>query len=180
VIVRWLSIAIFLLFALPLAVLLFLSFFRPESALQLSRMEPFRLKEAQRRICQTEDDDRLVRAAVRPFIGLAVRSRDAGRPLQDIWFPYFTCEEFRAANPDCCHVRSDRPGDFSPDLDPFFRGHLDPKVYVVELTFKTNMVDAGQGTVHTDRRSSLVTCYGDAIPEDELRSFLYRASRPVM
>jgi len=168
--VKWLGRIIFLLCALPLVYLLFLSFFRPETATFLPRLEPFKMTDAQRKICENITDDQLVRAAVRVLIELAAKEKESGVAPGDAIFQ-FTYEDFRASNPDCCRIRNRRSGEEPLELAPFFNGTLEPKVYGVDFSWRTKGIKTS--------RSSLVACYGDAVSEDLLRSYLYRSERPI-
>jgi hypothetical protein len=168
---KWLGRIIFLLCALPLTYLLFLSYFRPEAAIFLPRLEPFEMTDAQRKICEKITDDELIRAAVDSRLKAAAQYKAEGVELEKIDFPHITYDDFRASNPDCCRVSDKLSGDDPAELTPFFDGTLEPKVYWVNYTWRVKGRNANS--------SNLVTCYGNAVAIDQLRSYLYRSERPI-
>ena len=175
-IVRWLSLSLFLMFGMPLAFLLFLFFFRPDAADYGRHLELFQLTEAQQKICNSTDDEKLIKAAISQCIGFAIADRKAGHTLKETIFPYFTYEDYRASNPDCCRVHHERPGDFPSELTPFFDGKLQPRIYAVDFAYKF-----GEGrSTGTTHRTSLIACYGEAVSEDHLLHLLRLSGRPTM
>ncbi len=79
--------------------------------------------------------------------------------------PYFTIEQFKAENPDCCKVANPVPGDFSPNLRLHVEGKKPPRLFLIEMKYRIYYLGK------TDERLSqmkqdygIVNCSGHVLP----------------
>lgn len=82
--------------------------------------------------------------------------------------PYSTRDEFKAENPDCCEVYDEMPGDYRPELRPYYEGKQFPRIYFVRMRYLSEMKNPDgkiekfvqETTVHLD-------CFGNSLNQGD-------------
>jgi hypothetical protein len=75
--------------------------------------------------------------------------------------PYFSVEEFKAKNPNCCRIADPVPGDFSESLYPYIVGQKLPRIFLIEMSYNVHYLGSdGVVASRREHRYEAVDCNG--------------------
>jgi hypothetical protein len=78
--------------------------------------------------------------------------------------PYFSVEEFRTRNPNCCKIADPVPGDFSETLYPYIVGLKKPRVFLIEMSYQLHYLGKdGAQKSRLEHRYEAVDCNGNVM-----------------